>query len=114
MSENDNILFFLNLSSFKNLNLCKLLGGGGGGGGLKPPQPPPVDTALFDMVNVKGIVYNIAALETPSKDKYLEFKKVSLKYNTGSMRITFYIELTKQLKEGKCYSIIEFFSANKQ
>ena len=63
---------------------------------------------LFGMVNVKGIVYNIGALETASKDnKLLEFKKASLKDNTGSIPITFYNELTKQLEEGKCYKIIE-------
>ena len=55
---------------------------------------------LFDMVNVKGIVNNIGPLETASKDNKLpEFKKVSLKDNTGSMQITFYNELTKQLKK---------------
>ena len=60
------------------------------------------------MVNIKGIVYNIRDLETTSKgNKLLEFKKASLKDNTGSMPITFYNELTKQLKEGKCYEIIE-------
>ena len=54
------------------------------------------------MVNVKGIVYNIGALETASKDsKLLEFKKAPLKDNTGPMPITFYNELTKYLKDGK-------------
>ena len=63
---------------------------------------------LFDMVNVDGIVYNIGALETTSKDnKLLEFKKASLKDNTSSIPITFYNELTKQLKERKCYEITE-------
>ena len=32
---------------------------------------------------------------------------MSLKDNTGSMPITFYNELTQQLKEGKCYEIIQ-------
>ena len=63
---------------------------------------------LFDMVNVKGIVYSIGALETASKgNKLIEFQKASLKDNTGSMPITFYNELTKQQKEGQCYEIIE-------
>ena len=63
---------------------------------------------LFGMIDIKGIVYNIGALETASKDnKPLEFTKASLKDNTGSMPITFYNELTKQLKEGKFYEIIE-------
>lgn len=62
---------------------------------------------LFDMVNVKGIVYNIWALETGSKDnKLLWLKKVSLKDNTGSLPITFYNELRKQLKEVN-FEIIE-------
>ena len=57
---------------------------------------------LFDMVNVKGTVYNIAALETASKDsKLLEFKKATLKDNTGSMAITFYNELTKAVERRK-------------
>ena len=61
---------------------------------------------LFHMINVKGIVYNIGALETTSKDnQILELKKLSLKDNTGSMPITFYNELTKQLKEEKCCEI---------
>ena len=60
------------------------------------------------MVNAKGIVYNIGALETPSKDsKLLEFKNASLKDNTCSMPMKFYNELTKQLKEGKWHEIIE-------
>ena len=63
---------------------------------------------LFDMVSVKGIVFNIGALETTSKDnKILEFEKLSLKDNTSSMPITFYNELTQQLKEEKCYEITE-------
>ena len=63
---------------------------------------------LFDMVNVKGIVYNIGALETALKTKkLLEFKKATLIDDTGSMPITFYNELEKQLKKGKCYEIIE-------
>ena len=63
---------------------------------------------LFDMVSVKGIVCNIGALETTSKDnKILEFDKVSLKDNTGSMPLIFYNELTQQLQEGKCYEITE-------
>ena len=54
------------------------------------------------------IISNIGALETASKDKKLvEFKKALLKDNTGSMPITFYNKLTKQLKEPKCYEIIE-------
>ena len=54
---------------------------------------------LLDMVNFKGIVYNIGTLETASKDnKLLEFKKASLKDNTDSIPIPFYNELTKQLK----------------
>ena len=62
---------------------------------------------MFDMVNVKGIVYNIWALETGSKDnKLLWLKKVSLKDNTGSLPITFYNELRKQLKEVN-FEIIE-------
>ena len=66
------------------------------------------ELSLFDMVNVKRIVCNIGALETTSKDnKILEFQKVSLKDNTGSMPITFYSELTQQLKEGKHYEITE-------
>ena len=57
---------------------------------------------LLDIVNVKGIIYNIGALETPSKgNKLLEFKKASL------MPIKFYNELTKQLEEGKCHEIVE-------
>ena len=61
---------------------------------------------LFHIINVKGIVYNIGALETTSKDnQILELKKLSLKDNTGSMPITFYNELTKQLKEEKCCEI---------
>ena len=32
---------------------------------------------------------------------------MSLKDNTGSMPLTFYNELTQQLKEGKCYEITE-------
>ena len=58
---------------------------------------------LFDMANIKIIVYIIVALETDSKDKLVEFKKASIKDNNGSMLIAFYNELTKQLKEGKCF-----------
>ena len=48
------------------------------------------------------------ALETTSKDnKILEFKIAALQNSTGSMPITFYNELTKRLKEEKCYEIIE-------
>ena len=68
------------------------------------------ELSFFDMVNVKRIVYNIGALETTSKDnKILEFQEVSLKDNTAhcSMPITFYSELTQQLKEGKRYEITE-------
>ena len=57
---------------------------------------------LSDMVNVKGKVYNIGALEAPSKgNKLLEFKKASLEDNTCSIPIAFYNKVTKQLKEGK-------------
>ena len=62
---------------------------------------------LFDMANIKIIVYIIVALETDSKDKLLEFKKASIKDNNGSMLIAFYNELTKQLKKGKCFGTIE-------
>ena len=62
---------------------------------------------LFDMANIKIIVYIIVALETDSKDKLLEFKKASIKDNNGSMLIAFYNELTKQVKEGKCFGTIE-------
>ena len=54
---------------------------------------------LFDLVNFKGIVYNIGTLETASKDnKLLKLKKTPLKDNTDSIPKTFYNELTKQLK----------------
>ena len=47
-------------------------------------------------------------METTSKNnKLVEFKKVSLKGNTGPMPIMFYNELTKQLKKGKCYEIMK-------
>ena len=59
------------------------------------------------MANIKIIVYIIVALETDSKDKLLEFKKASIKDNNGSMLIAFYNELTKQVKEGKCFGTIE-------
>ena len=62
---------------------------------------------LFDMTNIKIIVYIIVALETDSKDKLLEFKKASIKDNNGSMLIAFSNELTKQVKEGKCFGTIE-------
>ena len=49
------------------------------------------ELSLFDVVNVKGILYNIAVLETATKDdKIIEFKKASLKDNTGAMPITLY------------------------
>ena len=62
---------------------------------------------LFDMVNVEGIVY-VGALEiAPKGNKLHNSKKALLKDNTGVMLITFYNKLTKQLKEGTCYEIIE-------
>ena len=68
---------------------------------------------LFDMVKVNGIIYNIRPLELSSRaKKLLELKKVSVKDNTDSVPITFYNELTKQLKKGKCYEIIEVRFAN--
>ena len=72
-------------------------------------QPIPMQFfKKYQTVNVKGTVYNIGASEIASKDnKLLEFKKASIKDIAGSMSITFYNELTKQLKEGKCYEIIE-------
>ena len=46
-------------------------------------------------------------METTSKNnKLVEFKKLSLKGNTGPMPM-FYNELTKQLKKGKCYEIMK-------
>ena len=66
------------------------------------------ELSLFDVANVKGILYNIGVLETATKDdKIIEFKKACLKDNTGSMPITLYNELTKQITEGKCYEILE-------
>ena len=64
---------------------------------------------LFDVVNLKGIGYNIGALKTASKDnKLLEFEEVSLNDSTGTISITkIYNELTKQLKEGKFCEIID-------
>ena len=59
------------------------------------------------MANVKVTVYKIGALEMSHNNKLLELKKESLKGNTGSMPITFHNELAKQLKEGKCYEIID-------
>ena len=61
---------------------------------------------LFDVVNLKGIGYNIGALKTASKDnKLLEFEEVSLNDSTGTISITkIYNELTK---EGKCCEIID-------
>ena len=42
------------------------------------------ELSLFDMVDVKGIVYNIGALERASKgNKLLRFKKASIKNSTG-------------------------------
>ena len=64
------------------------------------------ELSLFDVVNVKGILYNIGVLETATKDdKIIEFKKASLKDNTGSMPITLYNELTMQITEGKYYEL---------
>ena len=66
-----------------------------------------IELSLFDVVNGKGILY-IGVLETATKDdKIVEFKIASLKDNTGSMPITLYNELTKQITEGKCYEILE-------
>ena len=64
---------------------------------------------FFDVLNLKGIGYNTGALKTASKDnKLLEFKEASLNDSTGTISITrFYNELTKQLKERKCYEIID-------
>ena len=56
----------------------------------------------------RSVVDNAGVLETAFKGNELfEFKKASLKDNTGSMPITLYNELTKYLKEGKCYEIID-------
>ena len=42
------------------------------------------ELSLFDMVDVKGIVYNIGALERASKgNKLLGLKKASIKNSTG-------------------------------
>ena len=73
-------------------------------------EKPTVENQLplIDMVNVKKIVDNAGVLETAFKGNELfEFKKASLKDNTGSMPITLCNELTKYLKEGKCYEIID-------
>ena len=52
------------------------------------------EVSLFEVVNVKGILYNIGMLETATKDdKLIKIKKD----NTGSMPITLYNELTKQI-----------------
>ena len=66
------------------------------------------ELSLFDIVNVKEILYNIRVLETTTKDdKIFEFKKASLKDNTVSMPIALYNKLTKQITEGKCYETLE-------
>ena len=78
-------------------------------------EKPTVENQLplIDMVNVKKIVDNAGVLETAFKGNELfEFKKASLKDNTGSMPITLYNELTKYLKEGKCYEIFKVIKNN--
>ena len=56
------------------------------------------ELSLFDVVNVKEIFHNTGVLETATKDdKIIEFKKASLKDNTGSIPITLYNELTKHI-----------------